>query len=102
MKKAVIATGGKQYLVSEGDEIAVELVKADKKEITFVPLLVINDKKISVGKPEVTGAKVKATIVAEDEKQNKVTSIRYKAKKRIRTIKGHRQRLSVIKINSIV
>ncbi len=101
MKKAVIATGGKQYLVSEGDQIDVELIKSDKDKLTFEPLLVIDNDKTTVGAPRITDIKVHATIVEKDVKQDKVTSIRYKAKKRVRTVRGHRQRLSTIKIESI-
>lgn len=101
MKKAVIATGGKQYLVSEGDEIRVELLKTDKKTATFEPLLVIDEKNISIGKPTVQGATVTADITSVDDKQDKVTSIRYKAKKRVRKVRGHRQRLTTVKIKSI-
>ncbi len=101
MKKAVIATGGKQYLVNEGDQIDVELIKSDKDKLTFEPLLVIDNDKTTVGAPRITDIKVHATIVEKDIKQDKVTSIRYKAKKRVRTVRGHRQRLSTIKIESI-
>lgn len=101
MKKAVIATGGKQYLVNEGDQIDVELIKSDKDKLTFEPLLVIDNDKTTVGAPRITDIKVHATIVEKDVKQDKVTSIRYKAKKRVRTVRGHRQRLSTIKIESI-
>lgn len=101
MKKAVIATGGKQYIVSEGDSIKVELLKTDKKTITFEPMIVIDDKKVTIGKPNVEGAVVSADITEADEKQDKVTSIRYKAKKRVRKVRGHRQRLATIKITSI-
>lgn len=101
MKKAVISTGGKQYLVSEGEIVNVELVKTDKKSITFDPILVINEKKVSVGKPVVAGASVTATVVEQDAKQDKVTSIRYKAKKRVRKVRGHRQRATTLKINTI-
>ncbi len=101
MKKAVIATGGKQYIVAEGDKLDVELLKTDKKTITFEPLLVTDEKTTSVGKPNVEGAKVTAEVIAVDEKQDKVTSIRYKAKKRVRTVRGHRQRLTTLKITKI-
>jgi large subunit ribosomal protein L21 len=101
MKKAVIATGGKQYLVSEGEQIDVELIKSEKDKIAFEPLLVIDKDKTVVGTPKVSDIKVHATIVEKDIKQDKVTSIRYKAKKRVRTVRGHRQRLSTIKIESI-
>lgn len=92
MKKAVIATGGKQYVVAEGDKLDVELLKTDKKTVTFEPLLVTDEKTTTVGKPIVATAKATAEILAVDEKQDKVTSIRYKAKKRVRTVRGHRQR----------
>ena len=101
MKKAVIVSGGKQYLVSEKDEIGVELLKSDKKTVSFEPLLVIDGDKSTVGSPVVAGVKVSATIVSEDDQQDKVTSIRYKSKKRVHTVKGHRQRLTTIKIDSI-
>lgn len=101
MKKAVIATGGKQYLVSEGETLDIELIKADKNKVTFEALLVIDDGKISVGAPIVSDVKVSATVVAEDTQQDKVTSIRYKSKKRVHTVRGHRQRLTTIKIDSI-
>ena len=101
MKKAVISTGGKQYLVSEGEILDIELIKSDKKTISFEPLLVIDDKKVSVGKPVVKDAVVSATIVEANVKQDKVTSIRYKAKKRVHKVRGHRQNQTKIKISSI-
>ncbi len=101
MKKAVILSGSKQYLVAEKDEINVELIKGDKKSVTFEPLLVIDGDKTTVGAPTVAGAKVTASIVETDEKQDKVASIRYKSKKRVHTVRGHRQRQTVIKITSI-
>lgn len=101
MKKAVIATGGKQYLVAEGETLDVELIKDAKDKLTFEPLLVIDGDKSTVGAPAVAGAKVAASIVEADTQQDKVTSIRYKAKKRVHTVRGHRQRLTTLKIESI-
>lgn len=104
MKKAVIATGGKQYLVTEGQTLEVELLsteKADAKSVTFVPLMVIDEKDVKVGTPEVTGAKVIADIVEQQVLGEKVLAIRYKAKKRVHKIHGHRQRSAVIKISKI-
>ena len=100
-KKAVIKTGGKQYLVAKDDTLEVDLLKHDKKSIDFEPLLVIDGEKISIGAPGVTGAKVTAEIVEAEKKQDKVTSIRYKAKKRVRKVRGHRQLAAKIKITSI-
>lgn len=101
MKKAVIATGGKQYLVAEGEVLKIELLKQEGKTATFVPLLVIDGDKTTVGSPEVSGAKVTAEILADDVQADKVMSIRYKAKKRVHTVRGHRQHNTQIKITKI-
>lgn len=101
MKKAVITTGSKQYLVSEGDVVDVELLKTSDKSVSFVPLLVIDGDKTIVGNPEVSAAKVSAQVVSHDEQAEKVTSIRYKAKKRVHTVRGHRQRYTQLKITKI-
>lgn len=101
MKKAVIATGGKQYLVTEGQTLDVELLKTNDKTIKFTPLLVIADSKVDVGSPEVAGAQVSAEIVEQSQKADKVTSIRYKSKKRVHTVRGHRQIQTQIKISKI-
>jgi len=101
MKKAVITTGGKQYLVQEGETLNVELLKGEKGKVAFDALLLIDGDKVSVGAPTVASVKVNAEIVAEDVQADKVTSIRYKAKKRVRTVRGHRQHQTTLKITSI-
>lgn len=101
MKKAIIATGGKQYLVAEGETLEVELLKTEGKTATFVPLLVIDGDKTTVGTPEVAGVKVTAEIVEDDVQGEKVTAIRYKPKKRVRKVRGHRQRHTLIKVKKI-
>ncbi len=101
LKKAVITTGAKQYLVTEGQELEVELLDTDKTSLEFVPLLIIDEKQIQVGKPEVKNTTVSVEIISPDIQTDKVISIRYKAKKRVHTVRGHRQRKTVIKIASI-
>src|SRR5688500_18695519 len=101
MKKAVIATGGKQYLVTEGETVEVELLHTDDKKVTFEPLLVIDGDTVAVGTPSVAKAKVSAEVVVEDAQADKVTSIRYKAKKRVHKVRGHRQHHTSIKITQI-
>lgn len=101
MKKAVITTGGKQYLVQEGETLEVELIKSADKKLSFEPLLVIDGDKVQVGKPTVKDAKVTAEVVEADKQGDKVTSIRFKAKKRVKTVRGHRQRHSTIKVAKI-
>lgn len=102
MKRAVIATGGKQYLVAEGDTLEVELLKGnDGKTAQFTPLLVIDGSKTTVGTPEVSSVKVSVEIVEADVQAEKVTAIRYKPKKRVHKVRGHRQRHTVIRIKKI-
>lgn len=100
MKKAVITTGGKQYIVAKGDVIEVELV-GDKKTLSFEPLMVYEGGKSEVGTPAVKGAKVSAKVLDAELKADKVTSIRFKAKKRVNKKKGHRQPYSRLEITSI-
>ncbi len=100
MKKAVIATGGKQYIVSEGDVLDIELIKADKT-VEFEALLVIDGEKTLVGTPTVKGAVVTASVEESEFKGDKVVAIRYKAKKRVHKVHGHRQLKTKIKITKI-
>jgi len=100
MKKAVIRTGSRQYIVSEGDEITVEKLIGDKK-VELDTLLVIDGDKVSVGTPLVANSTVTAEVVEADKLADKVVSIRYKAKKRVHTVRGHRQHNTVLKITKI-
>lgn len=103
MKKAVIATGGRQYVVSEGDTLEIGFLKDADKTVSFEALLTIDGSKIQVGKPTVKGVTVNAKIDEQEVKAEKVTAIRYKAKKRVRKVRGHRQlqtKITVTKIGS--
>jgi large subunit ribosomal protein L21 len=101
IKRAVIQTGGHQYLVAEGEELEVDLLDPNQKSTAFEALLILEGEKTSVGTPTVAGAKVTADILEQSVKGDKVVAIRYKAKKRVRKVRGHRQRHSKIKITSI-
>ena len=96
MKKAVIATGGKQYVVTEGEVIDIELLNTTDQTVSFEPLLVINGADTKVGTPTVT-----ATVTVADYQGEKVTAIRYKAKKRVHKLHGHRQHHTTLKIDKI-
>lgn len=100
-KKAVILTGGHQYLVHEGQELEVELLDPAQQTTAFEALLVIDGSNVSVGAPNVVGAKVTAEILDQNVKGEKVVAIRYKAKKRVRKVRGHRQQYTRIKITKI-
>lgn len=100
MKKAVILAGGHQYIVAEGDVIDVNLLGEDKS-VTFVPLMIVDGENSVVGTPEVVGAKVEASVENADFQDDKVTVIRFKAKKRVKKIRGHRSRLTRLKVTKI-
>lgn len=100
MKKAVIVSGGHQYLVAEKEQLKVELV-GDEKTLKFEPLMIIDGDDVKVGQPIVKDASVEAKVIEASQKEDKVTSIRYKAKKRVNKKRGHRQQLSVIEITKI-
>ncbi len=97
---AVIEAGSKQYLVEPGQTIRTELVSGEK-EMVFEPLLVIDGDKVSIGTPNVAGAKVTASIELADEKADKVKVLKFKPKKREKTLRGHRQHYSLLKITNI-
>jgi large subunit ribosomal protein L21 len=101
MKKAVIEVSGTQHLVAEGDEITVNLLVTDKKSVTFTPLMIADGKSSVVGTPSVSASEVVAEVVEADAQGIKVLAIRYKSKKRVHKIRGHRQRETTLKITSI-
>lgn len=97
--KAVIKTGGKQYVVSEGDFIYVE--KLDGKEndkVVFDEVLMIDSK---IGNPILTNASVEGVIVKQG-KQKKIRIFKYKQKDRSnRKTQGHRQPYTKVEIKKI-
>ncbi len=98
---AIIATGGKQYKVQEGDVINIEKLGAQAgSEVTFDQVLLVGDKEVKVGNPIVEGASVKATVVAEG-KGKKVIVYRYKRKTGYHKKNGHRQPFTQVKIEKI-
>lgn len=101
MKKAVIKVGGKQYLVAEKETLRVDLLPEGTKELALDALLVIDGEKTVVGTPIVEGVKVKAKVIEAKIAGEKLRVIRYKAKKRVHKEIGHRQKYSVIEIESI-
>lgn len=97
---AIIETGGKQYKVSEGEEIKVEkLDAAVGDEITFDKVVVVSDGSIKVGS-EVSGASVKATVL-DQGRGRKVIVYKYKPKSGYHKKNGHRQPFTKVRIDSI-
>ena len=99
--KAVVKISGKQYVVTEKETLLVDLLPEGTKELTLDAMLVIDGDKTTVGAPTVKGVKVKAKVVEELVKGDKIRIIRYKAKKRVHKENGHRQKYSRIEIASI-
>ena len=97
--QAVIASGGKQYLVKTGQILDLELI-GEVKKLEFDALMVIDGDKVSVGAPLVKGAKVAAELVGE-VKGDKLKIMRFKAKKRVKRLTGHRQHYTQVKIGKI-
>ena len=96
---AVIKVGGKQYRVSEGDEIFVEKINANAgDEVTFGEVLMIDSK---VGSPYLANATVTGSVI-KNGKAKKIRIFKYKNKSRSnRKTQGHRQPYTKIKITKI-
>lgn len=99
--KAVVKVAGKQYVVSEKETLLVDRLPDGTKELTLDVLMLVDGDKSTVGTPLVKGASIKATVVDEEVKGDKLRIIRYKAKKRVHKEMGHRQKYSRIQVGTI-
>ena len=97
---AIIATGGKQYKVSEGDVIKVEKLGKSEGETVNFDVLLIGGENTVVGNPTVAGASVTASVVCEG-KDKKVIVYKYKRKTGYHKKNGHRQLFTKVKIEKI-
>ncbi len=98
---AIIATGGKQYKVEEGDIIRVEKLEAEEgKEYTLDQVLAVNDGELKLGAPTLEGATVTATVVGSG-RGKKVVVYKYKRKSGYHKKNGHRQAYTALKIEKI-
>lgn len=100
---AVIETGGKQYRVEVGTELAVELLDAEPGQAITLDrvLLVADGSEASIGRPLVDGATVAAEVVRLDRAE-KVIAFKYRPKARRRVKKGHRQEQMILRITDVV
>jgi len=101
-KYAIVKIGGFQFKVAEGEELEVEKIDGKKGEaVEFNEVfLMVEDKQVKIGQPQVKGAKVKAKIL-EQLKGEKIRVATYKAKSRYRRVKGHRELLTKLQITEI-
>ena len=98
---AIIATGGKQYKVAEGDIIKVEKLGVEAGETyTFDQVLAVSNDGLKVGTPTVAGATVVASVVKEG-RGKKVIVYKYKRKTGYHKKNGHRQAFTQVKIEKI-
>lgn len=96
---AVIKTGGKQYRVSEGEQLDVERLGQSDGEVSFTPVLVVDGDSVVSGE-SIGSATVTARVVG-DAKGPKITGFKYKNKTNQRRRWGHRQKYNTIEITGI-
>ncbi len=102
MNIAIIKTGGKQYIVSEGQKLKIEkLDRSEGDEFEFEQVLLFaNGKEIKIGRPFVEDTKVSAKVLKQGRGEKKIV-FRYKNKTRYKKKKGHRQPFTEVEILSI-
>jgi len=102
MKHAIIQTGGKQYLVSEGSLVKVEkLSEEEGKKMSFDEVLLVSDgKSTELGSPTIKDAKVLGKVV-RNARHKKIWGVKMKSKKRNRKLFGHKQHFTEVEISKI-
>ncbi len=102
---AIIEDGGRQFKVSEGDLLRIDLIEVgdETETVEFDRVLLVSDgEKITVGTPVVEGAKVSADILKPRVSGKKVRVFKFKRRKGYRRNKGHRQKYTEVRITKIV
>ncbi len=99
---AVIKTGGKQYRVTAGQKLKIEQIPADiGQEISLDEVLSVGEgEALKVGAPFVTGASVKATVLAQG-RHKKIVVFKMRRRKNYRRTQGHRQNFTEIRIDAV-
>jgi large subunit ribosomal protein L21 len=101
---AIIRTGAKQYRVQPGDVLEVELLDGEKgKELALEDVLLVADgEKITIGRPNVQGARVTAEVIDPDKKGKKVIAFKFRRREGYHRKRGIRPHHTVLKIKEIV
>ncbi len=99
---AIVASGGKQYKVHEGEILRVEKIPGEARDsVSFDKVLMFSDgKTVNIGRPLLDNVMVKGHIV-QQEKAKKIIVFKYKRRKRYRKKQGHRQQLTAVMIDDI-
>ncbi len=98
---AVIQSGGKQYRVSQGDVLKLELLKAESGEIVDFPVMMLGGDNVQVGTPLLENVNVRAEVLSH-ARGKKLQIYKFKAKSNYRRKKGHRQNYTEVRITEIV
>ena len=99
---AIIATGGKQYKVAEGDSIKIERLDAEVGSVvTFDQVLAVNNGELTIGCPTVENATVSATVEKVGKGKKKLSFTSISAKSGYHKKNGHRQLYTQVKIDKI-
>ena len=98
---AIFETGGKQYRAEKGAVLRVEKLGEEGKSVTFDRVFLVSDGKTTqVGMPFVEGATVKGKVLKND-RTKKIRVVKFQAKKRHKTVHGHRQHFTDIEITGV-
>jgi len=97
---AIVAAGGKQYRVSQGDVIYIDKVNQEVDSTITFDVLMIGGEEVKVGNPTVAGAKVEGKVLGQ-VKGEKITIYKYKSKKNYHRRAGHRQPYTKVEITAI-
>jgi large subunit ribosomal protein L21 len=100
---AVIKTGGKQYRVAAGDVVTIESLSAEVGEqVVLADVIAVTDgANVRVGNPTVSGASVKATVMAHG-RHPKVTIFKMRRRKHFKKQVGHRQNYTQVRVDAVV
>lgn len=100
---AVLKTGGKQYKVQAGDVLRVERLAAEAGEtVQFNEILMLGGETNSVGSPMITGAAVQATVIDQIKGEKLIHFVKRRRKHSSQRTKGHRQKLTLVRITEIL
>ncbi|PQM61459.1 MAG: 50S ribosomal protein L21 [Rhodobacteraceae bacterium] len=100
---AVLKTGGKQYKVVDNDVIIVEKLSAEEGDLVqFEKIMMIGDKKVEVGTPDISGAAVHAEVLEQIKSKKVISFVKRRRKHSSQRKRGHRQNLTVLKVREIL
>lgn len=100
---AVIKTGGKQYKVQSGDTLRVEKLAADAGEkVQFNEILMLGGDSVTVGAPLVAGAAVQAEVIDQIKGEKVINFVKRRRKHSSKRTKGHRQKLTLVRVTDIL